>query len=127
MIVKTPILSQRVRQVPKSFSWIDHRLVSDCYINKCSHAAAALYLFLVCVGDRRGLSYYSDKSIAEKLKMDAGLLEKARSELIRSDLLAWRSPIYQVLSMESATVNKRSSQGVMRLSDIFKQAREGSP
>jgi len=86
-----------------------------------------LYLFLVCVGDRRGLSYYSDKSIAEKLKMDAGLLEKARSELIRSDLLAWRSPIYQVLSMESATVKKRSSQGVMRLSDIFKQAREGSP
>ena len=52
MIVKSPILPKRVRKVPKGFSWIDHRLVSDRHIDRCSHEAGALYLFLVCVGDR---------------------------------------------------------------------------
>jgi hypothetical protein len=46
MIVKSPILPNRVRKVPKSFSWIDHRLVSDRHIERCSHTAATLYLFL---------------------------------------------------------------------------------
>ncbi len=124
MIVKTPILSRRVRQTPKSFSWIDHRLVRDRYLDECSHAAAALYLFLVCVGDHQGLSYYSDKVIAEKLSMEAGLLKKARSELIRNDLLAWRRPMYQVLSLEPVPVEQRSSQAAMRLGDILRQARE---
>jgi len=124
MIVKTPILSRRVRRAPKSFSWIDHRLVRDRHLDGCSHAAAALYLFLVCVGDRQGLSYYGDKAIAEKLSMDDGLLEKARSELIRKDLVAWRQPMYQVLSIEPAPVEQRSSQAAIRLGDILRQARE---
>ena len=54
MIVKKTILPESVRKVPRSFSWIDHRLVRDGHIKKCSLQAAALYLFLVCVGDKPG-------------------------------------------------------------------------
>lgn len=54
MVSKQPIFPEGVRQVPKQFSWLDHRLIRDHHIEQCSHPAAALYLFLVTVGDARG-------------------------------------------------------------------------
>ena len=126
MIAKFPILPQRVRKVPKSFSWIDHRLVSDKYIDRCSLAAAALYLFFICVGDDKGLSYYGDHSIMKKLSMDRQALQNARSELIRNGLLAWQKPIYQVLCLEPVVgKDKRREGSAMVLGDIFKKAMEG--
>jgi len=125
MIVKSPILPKRVRKVPRSFSWIDHRLVSDRHIDLCTHAAASLYLFLVCVGDDKGLSYYGDQSIMDKLSMDRQTLQSARSELIRNGLLAWQKPIYQVLCLEPVVdPKKRHQASAMRLGDILKNAME---
>lgn len=125
MIVKTPVLTGRVRKVPSSFSWIDHRLVSDGHMERCSHEACALYLFLVCVGDEKGLSYYGDGSITGKLSMDRQDLESARRELIDKGLIAWRKPLYQVLSLEPVvTANPRG--GVLSLGDILKSALEVS-
>jgi hypothetical protein len=123
MIVKSPVLPKRVRKVPRSFSWIDHRLVSDRHIDLCSHAAAALYLFLVCVGDEEGLSYYGDQSIMSKLSMDQQTLQTARSDLIRNGLLAWQKPIYQVLCLAPAHKSRRAG-SVMSLGDILKNAME---
>jgi hypothetical protein len=57
MTVKSPICPERIRKVPGQFSWLDQRLVSEHYIDRCTHGAAALYLFLVTVADARGLSY----------------------------------------------------------------------
>jgi len=119
MIVKTPILKTRVRKVPKSFSWIDHRLVRNKYIDSCSHAQAALYLFLVCVGDKQGLSYYGDKSIIKKLSMDQQTLNMARSGLIKNSLIAWQEPIYQVLCLEPKNKG-RGAGSMMALADILK-------
>ena len=125
MIVKSPVLPKRVRKVPASFSWIDHRLVSDRHIDLCSHAAASLYLFLVCVGDGKGLSYYGDRAIMSKLSMDQQTLQTARSELIRNELLAWQKPIYQVLCLEPVVdQNKRRQGSAMSLADILKNAME---
>lgn len=127
MIVKTPVLPQRLRKVPNSFSWIDHRLVREGYLDRISHPAAALYLFLVCVGDDKGLSYYGDPSIMKKLSMDRNTLQKARTELIRTCLIAWQSPIYQVLCLGPAAGKNRRQQGpAMQLGDILKQAMEGA-
>ena len=126
MIVKSPILPQLVRKVPKSFSWIDHRLVRDGHIEKCSPQAVALYLFLVCVGDSRGLSYYGDDSIRKYLALDESALEKARSELVRNGLLAWRTPLYQVLSLEPAIEKRSSREGAASLGDILKRAAEAT-
>jgi len=105
-MVKKPILPGRVRKVPKGFSWIDHRLVSEGHIERFSHAAGILYLFLICVGDEKGLSYYSDKSIMSKLSMDHKDMENARSDLIRSGLIAWQKPLYQVLCVEPVLKNR---------------------
>jgi hypothetical protein len=123
MIVKSPILKQRVRKIPKSFSWVDHRLVRGKYIESCSNAEAALYLFLVCVADNKGLSYYGDKSIMTKLSMDLLTLQNARSGLVENSLIAWRTPIYQVLCLEPVNSVHRSG-SCMSLGDILKTAME---
>jgi hypothetical protein len=121
MIVKSPILKQRIRKIPNSFSWVDHRLVRQNYIEACTHEQSALYLFLVCVSDDKGLSYYADKSIMKKLGMDMQTLKKARSGLIKNNLIAWQQPIYQVLSLEPMVNTSRSGQ-MMSLSNILNNA-----
>ncbi len=121
MIVQNPILKQRDRKVPNSFSWIDHRLVRHKYIDSCTHEQSALYLFLVCVSDDKGLSYYADKSIMKKLDMDMQVLKEARSGLIKNSLIAWQEPIYQVLSLEPKANTSRSGQ-MMSLSNILNNA-----
>ena len=101
MISKQPIFPQRVRKIPRQFSWLDHRLVHDRHIEQCTHAAAALYLFLVTVSDARGLSYYGDDSIMNRLGMDLTTLEQARNNLVHIGLIAWKKPLYQVLSLDT--------------------------
>lgn len=129
MVSKQPIFPEGVRQVPKQFSWLDHRLIRDHHIEQCSHPAAALYLFLVTVGDVRGLSYYADDSIMKHLSMDHITLEKARQNLIRIGLIAWQKPLYQVLSLDIAE-KKAASRSIMdkplSLSDILKRAMGGT-
>jgi len=99
MIQKHLIRADRARQVPSSFSWVDHRLVSLNYLNRCDCNALALYLFLVTVADGQGLSYYSDMGVAKLLPLDAAGLARARQELIRARLIAYQKPLYQVLSL----------------------------
>ena len=78
-------------------------------------------MFLVCVSDAKGLSYYSNKSIIKKLTMDIQSLKEARSGLIKNNLIALQKPIYQVLSLEPI-VNNRSSRQMMSLSGILNNA-----
>lgn len=100
MTTKRPILTNLIRRVPSQFSWIDHKLVRDRYIERLTHQGAALYLFLVTVGDADGLSWYGDESIMTRLSMDKGSFLEARRNLIRNGMIAWREPLYQVLSLE---------------------------
>ena len=130
MVAKIPIVAERIRKVPSHFSWIDHRLVRDRHIENCSHPAAALYLFLVTVGDAKGLSYYGDKSITRCLSMDQHALQEARANLIRIGLIAWQKPLYQVLALDTAKREKQPPRSNMdnplSLGDILKMAREGA-
>lgn len=98
-VVKRVLCRQRLRQVPPQFSWIDHRLVRDKHIQGPSADALALYLFLVTVCDGRGLSYYAGKTICQLLLLDAAALAVARGELIAAGLIAYQSPLYQVLAL----------------------------
>jgi len=102
-VFKRVLCKQRLRQVPRSWSWIDHRLVRDRHISRCSSNALALYLFLVTVADGQGLSYYADKTICRLLPaLDGGSLSRARAELIANQLIAYQPPLYQVLAIGPA-------------------------
>lgn len=102
MALKRLLRPDRRRTVPPHFSWVDHRLIRQQRLRDCDHAAWALYLFLVCVGDAEGLSYYSDASLARHLKLDLMALARARQQLTGADLLAYEKPLYQVLALEES-------------------------
>ena len=99
-MIKRVLCRERLRRVPSQFSWIDHRLVRDKHISRCSLGALALYLFLVAVCDGEGLSYYSDQTLCRLLPLDESALARARQELIAVRLIAYQRPLYQVLSLE---------------------------
>jgi hypothetical protein len=98
---KRPITLAKLRTVPKQFSWVDQRLVRDRYIDQLSPQACALYLFLVTVADARGLSYYADPSLCQRLSLTAPELHHARQALITLGLAAYQPPLYQVLALDT--------------------------
>ena len=90
----------RLRQVPKQFSWIDHRLVREHHLQRCTLEGCALYLFLLTVADAQGVSYYSERSVATRLPLDVVGVRRAGLDLIAADLIAFDVPLYQVLALE---------------------------
>lgn len=91
---------ERRRSIPPHFSWIDHRLVRDGHLQRCRSSALALYLFLITVADRQGLSYYQERTIGAMLHWNQDQLQAARDELVRHQLIAYEPPLYQVLSLD---------------------------
>lgn len=103
-IHKRLLCPQRLRHVPRQFSWIDQRLLRDGHLARCgSPRALALYLLLVAASDAEGLSYYSDKTTARLLSLAEGELREARRALLEAGLIAYEAPLYQVLSLEPPT------------------------
>lgn len=130
MINKHPLRPDRLRQIPTSFSWVDHRLVRHDYLRRAEPRAWALYLFLVTVGDVHGLSYYSDAAIGRHLNLEAAALAAARQQLIQADLIAHQKPLYQVLTLPEdprpATDATTPRAGQVRsVGDILRRALEG--
>lgn len=97
---KTLLIPSRRRRVPAQFSWVDQRLVRERHVGRCTPHALALYLFLITVADAQGLSYYGDSAIAERLGWSPAQVRAARAELLRTDLIAFHAPLYQVLSLD---------------------------
>jgi len=104
-VIKMPVVPARVRRVPESFSWVDHRLVRENHINGRSHAALALYLFLVTVADAQGLSYWSENALSRRLRLEVPRLREARAELEAAGLVAYESPVWQVLALPACAAH----------------------
>jgi len=100
---KTLLVPARRRRVPHQFSWVDQRLVRERHIGRCTAEALALYLLLVTVADAEGLSFYGDGAIAGLLGWPEAQVRTARAGLVRAGLVAFRAPLYQVLSLDAPT------------------------
>ncbi len=101
-VPKTAINRERIRRVPSGFGWVDHRLVREHYVERCSHGALALYLFLVTVSDGDGVSWWSERSLSARLGMEIDRLRQARAELEAADLVVHEHPVWQVLELGRA-------------------------
>jgi len=108
MDAKWLIDPERIRKIDGSFSWIDHRFISGRFIHDLSREEILIYLFLVAASDRQGLSFYHDDRICSLLKIDLAALGEARQLLSERSLLAWRPPVYQVLSLPTQPVTPPS-------------------
>ena len=101
-ITKQPVDPERVRTMPSQFGAVDRRLVYQKHIRRMSTAQIALYLFLQCVSDAEGLSFYSDERICEELHFSLNGLWKAREALVAAGFLLYRRPMYQLLNLPEA-------------------------
>ena len=105
--IKQLLRPERLRQVPQQFSWVDQALVQQHFIDRCEARSAALYLFLVTVSDAQGLSYYGTATLAQRLHLSDEQFAAARQQLIELELIAYRSPLYQVLALPGTVAAPR--------------------
>jgi len=87
---------KKIRKINGSFAWIDHRLMRNGSIETMTHQDIALYLFLILVADKNGVSFYRKEKICEAISLDYNQFEIARDRLINMKLVAFES--YSVLS-----------------------------
>ena len=99
MTCKRILDHDRLRKIEGSFSWIDHRFITGGFLQDLSTIEILLYLFLVAVSDRHGISFYHDDRVCTLLKIPLTSLGEARQRLIMRSLIAYDPPLYQVLSL----------------------------
>lgn len=108
---RTPIRSERVRKIDGSFAFLPHRFLREGFWASLSNHELRLYVLLVIVADRNGMSFYYDDRLAGILRLVLDDLLAARAGLIRKDLIAHDpvGPRTQVLSLprRPATVAPR--------------------
>jgi hypothetical protein len=127
MIVKRLLVPERVRRPPREgFSWLDRRFLRD-HAPRLSGEAIALYLFLVAVSDKDGLSFYSDASLAVRLRLREERIATARDELLTFDLIAFQPPLTQVLALPTTSAAPARRGGLLGLSELFRSLGDASP
>ncbi len=95
----TPLCPDKVRKINGSFAFIEHRFLHDGFWADLDHLPLLLYIFLVIVSDRRGLSYYSYDKICALLRLTVDLYIEARDILIDKGLIAFDGQVFQVLAL----------------------------
>jgi hypothetical protein len=112
MMAKQPLYPERRRQITGSFAFIEHRFLRDGFWSSLNQHECLLYVFLVLVADRNGLSYYSYDTICTLLRFTLDDYLVARNGLIEKDLIAFDGQLFQVLSLPATPV--RVSPGCLR-------------
>ena len=99
MIRKKIINPDRIRGIKGGFSFVPHRFVTDGFLSSLGPTQLLLYLFLVLVSDRYGLSYYAYDSICSLLQLTLDDYIQARDGLLKKDLIAFDGTLFQVLQL----------------------------
>jgi hypothetical protein len=127
MIRKKIINPNRIRSITGGFSFIPHRFVTDGFLSSLSQTELLLYLFLVLVSDRYGLSYYAYDSICSLLQLTIDDYIAARNGLLKKDLIAFDGTLFQVLDLPDKASKQSCSKPAERLaveklaSGLFKE------
>ncbi len=124
MIEKRILIADRVRRPPREgFSWVDRRFLRE-FASKLTGDGIVLYLFLSAVSDKDGLSFYSDTSIAVRLRMREEHVVAAREDLLAHDLVAFQPPLTQVLSLPHGRVQRKDLHALRALLCSPEKAKE---
>ena len=101
---RKPLRPDRLRTIPESFSWIDREILHQGLLKRLSHEEALLYFFLTLVSGPEGTSFWSYRRIGEVLKLSVDEIIDATGGLARKDLIAFRFPTFQVLSIPRESI-----------------------
>jgi len=127
MIRKKILNPDRIRAIKGGFSFIPHRFVTDGFLSSLNQKQLLLYLFLVLVSDRYGLSYYAYDSTCSLLQLTLEDYIQARDDLLKRDLIAFDGTLFQVLQLPAKPQAPSASkpdgrQAVEKLADrLFKE------
>ena len=127
MIKKKILNPDRIRRIQGGFSFVPHRFVADGFLSTLGQRQLLLYLFLVIVSDRYGLSFYGYDRICSLLELSLEEYLHARDRLIEMDLIAFDGTIFQVLELPptacggSKRVNRRQAQNQAAVKKLLDQ------
>lgn len=125
-----PPCPNRVRQMPTSFAWIDHRLRSRNYLQAFAPEELALYFFLTLAADDKGLSCWRLDVIEKNMPIfHVPLLREARESLVQKNLLAFKpwttndpDGVYQLLAVPNEPPKQQKNDLDALLENVFKRA-----
>jgi hypothetical protein len=107
MIKKKILEPDRIRRIQGGFSFIPHRFLTDGFLASLSQTEILLYLFLIIVSDRNGLSFYSYDAICTLLQITVDEYIEARDDLIKRDLIAFDGTLFQILDLPEKPAQKK--------------------
>jgi hypothetical protein len=125
MIKKKILNPVRVRQINSGFSFVPHRFITDGFLNCLDQKELLLYLFLILVSDRFGLSFYSYDSICTLLEFSLDEYMASRNSLMDKDLIAFDGTVFQVLSLPKKRPDGQKSQNSFPVETLIQQTFKG--
>ena len=126
MIKKRILNSGRIRRIDGGFSFIPHRFLTDGFLASLSQEELLLYLFLVLVSDRHGLSFYSYDAICSLLRFSLDGYIEARDGLMEKDLIAFDGTVFQVLDLPQVPIQTRVSDEGADIGRLIRQSLRGA-
>ncbi len=126
MIKKKILEPGRIRRIQGGFSFIPHRFLTDGFLAALNQTEILLYLFLIVVSDRNGLSFYSYDAICTLLQITVDDYIEARDALIRKDLIAFDGTLFQVLDLPKEPIQEKDGKpqrhGRLKVMDLVEQS-----
>jgi hypothetical protein len=99
MMKKKVLDPGRIRKISGSFAFIEHRFLRDGFFENLTPNELLLYLFLILVANKEGVSWYPYDKICAILKWISDEYLDARNGLICKNLIAFDGYVFQVLDL----------------------------
>ena len=125
MIKKKVLNPKRVRKINGGFSFIPHRFVLDGFLAALGQKELLLYLFLVIVSDRNGVSFYSYDRICTLLALNLDEYMATRNSLIEKDLVAFDGTLFQVLDLPQKCPDLQKREDRSPIGQLIQQTIKG--
>lgn len=108
-ISRDPIRPDRVRRLAgETFGYLPHRFLRGGFFVSLTRTELALYVFLILVADRDGISFYGYDAICSAIEATLDEYIQARDGLIELDLIAFDGRRFQVLSLPEHPIARRA-------------------
>jgi hypothetical protein len=119
MIRKKILNAERIRNIDGGFSFVPHRFITGGFLGALGQKELLLYLFLVIVADRHGLSFYGYDRICSLLELSLEEYIQARDQLMDMDLIAFDGTLFQVLELPEKPIRLVKPPGQPQITDLI--------
>lgn len=80
----------RFRSFPRRWGWLDARLMESGTLATMTGDEAILYVALLCVSDRQGLSWWRDDTLGKRAGLSEAGFQEAKRRVLEKRVVAFR-------------------------------------